>query len=85
VTGTRAKVAKHEKRCYMNPNRVCDACGNTGIVMEDVDGPDNTYTTIPQPCPYCSKFDPKIKEGIEEYRKELEEPVKEKQDFSIPF
>ena len=51
-------MEKHEKRCFRNPNRFCDACGNTGKVVE-VD------------CTYCSKFDAKQLAEIEAYEATL--------------
>lgn len=57
---TRATMELHEKRCYRNPNRFCDACDNTRFVDAGADVPGEL------PCPYCSKFDPKQLKEIEE-------------------
>lgn len=68
---TKSVMEKHEKRCFRNPNRFCDFCENKEVVVEtiaDIGG--ETYTEE-RPCPYCSKFDPKIKKEIEEREKTL--------------
>lgn len=55
----------HEKRCYRNPNRFCDACKNTGVLArngywnEDEEDYDNS-------CPYCKNFDKQMLKEIEE-------------------
>ena len=50
-------VAIHEKRCFRNPNRFCDFCGNTGKVMVEVD--ESQGTEVERDCPYCASFDKK--------------------------
>lgn len=37
----------HERRCWRNPNRVCDNCEGTGFVDAE-------------PCYFCAQFDPSI-------------------------
>lgn len=60
-------VAKHEKRCYRNPDRFCDFCENNGFTMECIaDGfPDQKID-----CHYCSKFDEKKLKEIEKREKD---------------
>ena len=51
-TATMATMVKHERRCYRNPNRECDACDGDGIIDTGCDG----YTDGPKfaDCPYCA-------------------------------
>jgi len=58
----------HEKRCFRNPNRFCDYCDNTGVVTDSIDYPGGTHYEESE-CPYCAKFDKKMKEEIEEREK----------------
>lgn len=51
---TRAVMETHERRCFRNPNRFCEACQNT-----------KNYSGTPGDCPYCSKFDKKLLADIE--------------------
>lgn len=46
-------MERHERRCWNNPNRFCDACQNTGKVYEAYDS-GGGYA----PCYYCAKFKP---------------------------
>lgn len=55
---TKARMAIHEKRCFRNPNRICDNCDNTGTVYYEYDQT--------MPCEYCSKFDPQQLKEIQE-------------------
>lgn len=59
-TGVKYSIEKHEKRCFRNPNRYCDYCENKGFI----DGGHGNSAI--EKCPYCSKFDKKIKLEIEE-------------------
>lgn len=61
---TKAVIAKHESRCFRNPNRFCDNCKNTGV--QEYDEGDFTVEVA---CHYCAKFDPKVLKDIEEYEK----------------
>lgn len=47
-TATAPSVENHEKICWLNPNRFCPLCKNTGqtIVVDH----------LTEPCYYCSKF-----------------------------
>ena len=57
-------IAKHEPRCFRNPNRFCDNCQNKGYT-EEIMGETEGYTqTEKLDCYYCGKFDPKILEEI---------------------
>lgn len=62
-------IELHEKRCFRNPNRHCDACDNTGFVTNDY----GMYPlqAVKEPCLYCSKFDPKQLAEIEAYERGL--------------
>lgn len=57
-------IALHEKRCYRNPNRFCDACDNTGKV-------DSGHEGYLIDCDYCSKFNEKMSKEIDEYKKSI--------------
>jgi len=46
-------MERHERRCFRNPNRECDACRNTGIIEENRPYP---HRDIQEECPYCAKF-----------------------------
>lgn len=50
---TKAAMERHERRCFRNPNRECDACRNTGIIEENRPFP---HKDIQEECPYCAKF-----------------------------
>lgn len=65
---TRAVMELHEKRCYRNPNRFCDACENKGYTEENRGGEaeDGLENWVKISCDYCSKFDPKILKEIQE-------------------
>ena len=66
-------MEKHEKRCFRNPNRFCDACGNTGKVVEHHwSGSAVERSKIATvACEYCSKFDAKQLAEIEAYEATL--------------
>ena len=53
-TATAPTMAKHEKRCYRNPDRVCDwmGCDGNGTIDTGCDG----YTDGPKfaECPHCA-------------------------------
>ncbi|HXE63169.1 MAG TPA: hypothetical protein VN519_06485 [Bryobacteraceae bacterium] len=65
-TGTKWTITLHEQRCFKNPNRFCDACGNTGKIM----GRDSCQKpvehefglncdcpmTLIEDCPYCERY-----------------------------
>jgi len=65
-------IAKHEQRCFRNPNRFCDNCENKGYVIvrfvEDfndvISGVRKLFT---EPCKYCEKFNPTQLAEIEAY------------------
>ncbi len=61
-------IELHEKRCFRNPNRYCDYCENQGYTMETIL---EEYAPVKQDCPYCSTFDKKQLEEIEEREKNL--------------
>src|SRR3990167_10057923 len=74
---TKASMTQHEKVCFRNPNRFCDYCKNKGFTHEcllDGGREDPSYYQDVA-CPYCSKFDPKIKEEIESREALLVKPV----------
>ncbi len=60
----KSAMLRHEIQCYRNPNRVCQACNNTGSLpragywSEDEEEYDNH-------CPYCKKFDEQMLKEIE--------------------
>lgn len=59
-------IAKHESRCFRNPNRFCDACQNTGKLTPDrVNGYE-----VEQPCIYCQSFDRNKLKEIEEWERQ---------------
>lgn len=66
---TRAPMVKHERNCFFNPNRVCDACNNTGIIHEQVDDCGHYFNT--EECPHCAK----CKAAHESARKAIREGV----------
>lgn len=51
----RHAMERHERRCYKNPARVCDACQNTGRVEQDMDVYDG-QDRVTLDCPYCAKM-----------------------------
>lgn len=54
-SATAPAVEKHEKICWLNPNRYCQMCQNRGYYFDVYDTVDGA--TAPKiPCPYCSKF-----------------------------
>lgn len=68
---TKTVMEIHEKRCFRNPNRFCDACGNTGKQKVEVGELNGQTYYEDQPCFYCSKFDPKMLEEIMERESKL--------------
>lgn len=63
-------MIKHEKRCYKNPDRYCEACDNTGYWREDYE--EGMHQDVP--CHYCRTAD-EVKEIMkkeEEERKRTE-------------
>ena len=51
----------HERRCWKNPNRICDLCGNTGIMEHD--GMGDGSGIYEEPCFYCKQFNPSPNEA----------------------
>lgn len=51
-TATAPTVEKHEKICWLNPNRLCPLCQNKGYTIDVID----EGLTHKEPCYYCSKF-----------------------------
>lgn len=49
-TGTAWVIRRHERICYLNPNRDCDTCDSTGVIEEHFEG----IGTKTDPCPDCS-------------------------------
>lgn len=49
---TESAVARHEKICWKNPDRICPACSNTGF-YDGGGTPEYGYEQIP--CHYCTK------------------------------
>jgi len=47
-TATLPTVERHEGFCYYNPDRVCNACQNTGTIVHE-------YDQSEFPCHYCAK------------------------------
>ncbi|MGY3406082.1 hypothetical protein ACVWZV_002195 [Bradyrhizobium sp. GM5.1] len=60
-------MAKHEPRCYRNPNRFCDHCENKGYTEEYEDNVGASYHVD---CSYCAKFSSKTNQEIEERERE---------------
>ena len=79
----KAVMKLHEKRCFRNPNRFCDNCGNRGFTMEEtIEG----YPDQKVDCIYCSQFDKKKLEDIEAWEKKHEKvDVLHVKDIEIPF
>ncbi len=80
---TKAPMERHEKVCFRNPDRFCPECKNTGIVERD-EGFDIYTNIVKEPCYYCSKFDPKMKEEIEA-REKGEEKLEPINSSKAPF
>ena len=57
---TKSVMELHENRCFRNPNRFCDFCGNKGYTVEI-----ENQTDFKQDCPYCFQFDRKQLEEIQ--------------------
>lgn len=75
-------IALHEKRCYRNPDRFCDACKNTGKVEGDVvDG----IGVVMGDCPYCSAFDKQKLKEIQEREEASETDSIESMNEVVPF
>jgi len=77
--GVKHAMEIHEKRCYRNPNRFCDACQNTGVLPRDGywNADEEEYSND---CPYCKKFNEQtLKEIIER-----EQGIKIKDDPQFP-
>lgn len=49
---TAPTVEKHEKICWLNPNRFCPLCKNKGYIEDVID----EGLIHKEPCHYCSKF-----------------------------
>lgn len=47
-TATLRTISKHENLCWLNPDRMCPRCKNTGLVSDEIAGVAN--------CPYCEKY-----------------------------
>lgn len=45
-------MKRHEKICWLNPNRYCESCNNTGIYKDD------WYEE--EPCFFCKQLDHEI-------------------------
>lgn len=52
-TSTKEAMERHERICWKNPNRYCDACQNTGKMREEYD----YGAFIETDCWACSQFD----------------------------
>ena len=61
---TAQSMAKHEPRCFRNPNRFCDYCENTGFTDMDMSFDIYDYHEK-MPCHYCAKFNVKQLAEIE--------------------
>jgi hypothetical protein len=48
--GVKSSIEKHEKKCYRNPDRYCDECGNKGFTVEYPSGEATD-------CYACKKYD----------------------------
>jgi hypothetical protein len=77
-TTTKSAMEKHEKRCWNNPKRYCDACDNTGNITE---GMGEMGLQIIGDCPYCEKVE-QIKEREKEDQKVVEDTIDIKE---VPF
>ena len=62
--GIKSATERHEKICFRNPHRYCDLCHNRGELFDDINGDGSLVSH--EPCPYCSKFDPKLLKEIQE-------------------
>lgn len=67
--GVRASMKKHERRCFQNPNRFCDACENSGKVKDEIDNPYGGLDEVERDCPYCAKQDVEMTKQILAYKK----------------
>ncbi len=47
-TATEDAMAKHERICWLNPNRHCASCNDTGVYPGEDGMPD-------EPCYYCKQ------------------------------
>lgn len=55
-------MEKHERRCYRNPNRMCDFCSNTGVgFMQEDYG--MGVVEVEVECSYCAKYNDWNKEN----------------------
>jgi len=59
--GIKIAIANHEHLCWLNPDRHCDLCNNTGYSVFDAE------TGEKEECYYCKQFKP----DIEEYAKKV--------------
>lgn len=64
----KSAMERHEKICFRNPDRYCEACDNKGETDEGIE-----HYTYMVPCFYCSKFDPEQLKSIEAREKLTEE------------
>lgn len=57
-TATQGAMERHERICWLNPNRHCESCNDTGFY------PGEAYDELGmlpgEPCYYCSKRDPAV-------------------------
>lgn len=64
---TRSVIELHEKRCYRNPNRLCDFCQNKGYTEYFYRQTYGSKKILKrEDCPYCKKFDPQQLKEIKE-------------------
>ena len=83
-TGIKWRVERHEKSCYMNPNRVCFACNNTGTIKDNYEYNGNEWTYYDTTCPFCEIYNsPETKEKRERKIKEKEE--QQIDNIKVPF
>ena len=55
-TSTLVAMVAHERICWLNPNRHCPSCDDTGFIREDYGG-----GYMDEPCYWCSKVHPDSK------------------------
>lgn len=62
---TKNAMEKHEKRCYLNPNRFCDACENTGIATVERAYPPYYGVEYEEvECTFCKKYDRSVLDSV---------------------
>lgn len=71
-TSIKSAMERHEKRCFRNPNRVCDYCNNKGYTVEEI----VDHYDLKVDCPYCSRRNKEMEKEIAEYEAKIKSPEK---------